>query len=519
MLLAVALNGGAVASFLGGSAPASAARARPALRTSVPVAGLFDAFNRNKAADQGATRDTAALVEEDSEQKRLKAEKLRLQAEIAELQAKELSLKARAIAPPPPPQPTVAPPSPAPAPVMKSEEVGESLAELCAAIEGAAASNGLESAEPLQRSVQAAWRTGRNMQQDEIATLKRRLDAAVQLEKAAPEEGERSFGETMAATSLRLEETERMRKQYVGVSELWQMADNITLSSTTERRARARAVTRASFKFLSTLTTYDEEEEQRGDDGKVAVPGEGLVSVTASRQRLRLLERHESAGCVEYRMFAAALANDDAFESASGTELLLSEEQVTGNVTALLAQWFEMTFGQDNEEWNEALGNDLAEMQEELGSKEKPLAPWLAPLAELLGRSTDVSLSPGDILELEQITERATLFPLLLLALVGRQGNLEPLVVYYLARLLARFNARSLAKFEGRDLAANPDLAVAQAEASYVRQPQNEFLEGLAGGIVLTYVVSLALGAALLWNVVNGIFGAFAPPPIDPLAF
>ena len=105
-----------------------------------------------------------------------------------------------------------------------------------------------------------------------------------------------------------------MRKQYLGVSELWQMADNITLSSSTERRARARAVTRASFKFLSTLTVYDEEEELKGDDGKVAVPGEGLVSVSASRQRLRLLERHETANCVEYRMFAAALANDDAVD-------------------------------------------------------------------------------------------------------------------------------------------------------------------------------------------------------------
>ena len=116
------------------------------------------------------------------------------------------------------------------------------------------------------------------------------------------------------------------------------------------------------------------------------------------------------------------------------------------------------------------------------------------------------------------MTERATLFPLLLLALVGRQGNLEPLVVYYLSRLLARYNSLSLAKFEGRDI-ANPDLAVAKMEASFVRQPQNEFLESLAGGIVLTYVVFLALGAVVLWNVVNGAFGAFAPPPYDPLAF
>ena len=89
----------------------------------------------------------------------------------------------------------------------------------------------------------------------------------------------------------------RARAGAIDVNDLVTKAENRTGSSDTERRARARALTIATYQFLAEQTAYDEEEEELGDDGKVAGPGEGLVSVTASRQRLRLLERHEAAGC------------------------------------------------------------------------------------------------------------------------------------------------------------------------------------------------------------------------------
>ena len=89
--------------------------------------------------------------------------------------------------------------------------MGSSLAELCVALDGAASAAGLESSEPLQRSVANAWQAARTEQQQQIQRLKRQLEAAVALEREAPPEEERSFSETMAATTLRLEESERMR--------------------------------------------------------------------------------------------------------------------------------------------------------------------------------------------------------------------------------------------------------------------------------------------------------------------
>ena len=501
----------APAAWMGGSLTLAP---RPALRTRGPVAGLFDAF-------PGKNNEKTAVEEEkqDAEQKRLRAEKLRLQAEIADLQAEELSLKAKAIAPPLSTSTLDPPAMPPPAVEAPVPEVGDSLAELCIVVGRDAAGAGIENTEPLQRSLASAWVAARSMQQEEIRTLKRRLEAAIQLEKAAPATSERSWEETLAAQNLRLEEADRMQRQALKIDELWRLADRPISASETEGRARARALTRACFKFFSGLTTYDQEEEEQGDDGKVPVPGEGLVSVSASRQRIRLLERHEAANCVEYRLFTSALSNDDAFQSAAGTELLLDEDDANANVTSVLTKWFDGVFGQDNEQFNEILGNDLKDMEKDMNLGERPLSRWLEPLAGLLGRSTDITLSPGDILELEQVAERTTLFPLLLLALCARQGNMEPLAVYYIGRILGRFNTQALAKFEGRDLAMSPDLAVSKVEAGFVRKSQNEFFETIVGAIILSYSVTFAFGAFILWNVVNGIYGAFAPPPVDPLAF
>ena len=225
------------------------------------------------------------------------------QADIAALEAENLQQRARQLAPPPssdsapPPLPTVAPPSPAPLAAPEAT-VGETAAELCVLLGSMAPSQGLASSDELQRCVLSAWGAARRSQQNEIASLRRQLDSAVRLQEAAPAEEDKSLGETLASVSLRLEETERTRKDSIDTDVLWLMAENRT-GSEAERLARARALTRETFKCLAAFTAYDDAEEETGDDGKIAVPGEGLVSVGANQRRLRLLERHEAANCVE----------------------------------------------------------------------------------------------------------------------------------------------------------------------------------------------------------------------------
>ena len=199
------------------------------------------------------------------------------QADIAALEAENLQQRARQLAPPPssdsapPPMPTVAPPSPAPLAAPEAS-VGETAAELCVLLGSMAPSQGLASSDELQRCVLSAWGAARRSQQNEIASLRRQLDSAVRLQEAAPAEEDKSLGETLASVSLRLEETERTRKDSIDTDVLWLMAENRT-GSEAERLARARALTRETFKCLAAFTAYDDAEEETGDDGKIAVRG------------------------------------------------------------------------------------------------------------------------------------------------------------------------------------------------------------------------------------------------------
>ena len=250
------------------------------------------------------------------------------QADIAALEAENLQQRARQLAPPPssdsapPPLPTVAPPSPAPLAAPEAT-VGETAAELCVLLGSMAPSQGLASSDELQRCVLSAWGAARRSQQNEIASLRRQLDSAVRLQEAAPAEEDKSLGETLASVSLRLEETERTRKDSIDTDVLWLMAENRT-GSEAERLARARALTRETFKCLAAFTAYDDAEEETGDDGKIAVPGEGLVSVGANQRRLRLLERHEAANCVECaaRLASPRLASHTSHTHGSVASLI-----------------------------------------------------------------------------------------------------------------------------------------------------------------------------------------------------
>jgi hypothetical protein len=295
--------------------------------------------------------------------------------------------------------------------------------------------------------------------------------------------------------------------------------------STVERRARARALRRATFKYLASTMVVEEEEVEAGDDAKVAVPGEGLISVDGSRQRLRLLERHEAAGRVEYRFFGAALSDEDGFEEAAGTTTLLYEQAAQSNSTAFLSAWFSGCFAgadsMDTEEFEKKYGEDLAELKLELaeGAGDGTLSRWLEPLAELLGSSTTIRLDPDNFINVEEAARRVSLFPLFLAFLSSRQGNLELLAVYYLMRILGRQNAQALARFEGRSVPASLDAFVAKQEAMLLRQEQEDLFATVGFSFVFGYAISFALAAVVIWQLVNALFGFFEPVPPDPLAF
>lgn len=417
----------------------------PQIRRAGKPAIAFFNFGRNKEESDGETAEDA--LSEELEVKKLQAKKLALQAELAELEAETSEERAKRARPPsdPPPMPTSPPPSPAPATVSSSgaEAAGETVAQLCVLLQRMAEKQGLESSDALQRTVLSSWTAARRAQQGEMERLRRQIETAVKLQAEVPSlEG--SFDQTRAQMMQRVEEAERSRTQGVDTMELWRLAENRT-GSVAERQARARALTKACFKYLASFNAYDEEADALGEDGMVPVPGEGLVSVVGSQKRLRLLERHEAASCVEYRIFASTLADDDSLATVAGTPSLLSEVDVTGNMTGLLSRWAEGAFG-DDEEWQEMMASeDMADVREEF-DVEGSLAGWLEPLSEMLGRSTKPSLSAGALLDLDEVVARVTLFPLALASFTGRQGNVELLTVYYIARLLGRLNVNALAQ-------------------------------------------------------------------------
>merc|ERR1719217_647549 len=112
------------------------------------------------------------------------------------------------------------------------------------------------------------------------------MKLAEELKRAEVPEEELDFGERSARAVLFLEEVERSRKASLNLDALWQLSENRSFDGPTERRARVRALTRQAFAFLLGKEEGDEAEQQR-----VAVPGEGLVSLTGSKARLRSLRR------------------------------------------------------------------------------------------------------------------------------------------------------------------------------------------------------------------------------------
>lgn len=514
------------------SAAFSGATTRYATPPSPLVAGRRIAM----AADPDADSD---------ELKRLQAERLALKAQIAELEAERLSVEADASksdSPGAAEQSSVpsqeltasgtirSSSSPAISQLTATGTIqssttaagtesppGTSLQQLLAFLDSTGMQAGLNSTAQLKQIVSKAWDTARVMQRDEITKIRRILDLAGELKNASQSQGQLSIGEKFNAEATKMEETLRVQSEQILVPQLVEMSQNRS-GSLAERRARARVLTRAAFKFLAKQAPDDTEEKEE----EVPVPGEGLVSLRPGLLRLRLLEQHERAGCVEYRFFAAALADDDMFAEAAGTSNIVTSEQAN-ILPDLVASWFSPE--EVLQEVGEIQGKQyLEEMEKSMKEmKTSNVMTWLKPLSDLLKQDTsfDKALPQiGNILGLEDGPIReVTLFPLLVGYCGFTQGNFEPLVVYYFARVLARFNAQEIARCEGRDVAGMTDAWVSRQEAEILAQPTQEALQIFISGFIFAAVVQISLFTVAAYYLIDAITNAFTPPAVDPLAF
>ena len=187
---------------------------------------------------------------------------------------------------------------------------------------------------------------------------------------------------------------------------------------------------------------------------------------------------------------------------------------------------------------------------------------WLSHFGKIVRRSAPADINDEDRAELTP--ERDTnLFPLLLLAMCARLGSFETVATYTLARILARVNLQllpssTLTSTESAEATAGEataaaeaatggmaelDRLVAEREHGTVVDPiyfafgnsrahacpalrehtapcRSRFRRACPAGVALVGgLASSFLGGFLLWQIGSFIYGGFAGPPPDPLAF
>ena len=424
----------------------------------------------------------------------------------------------------------------------------------------------------MQEAVAAAWVAAGEEQAAEIIALREKLSSAEAiLGGEAPEgaaaaaaagddgrpwwqqfaDGWNEFKEELDA----VEDTQKRIEEEISIENLWDLSEeNEKGIDAAERAMRARNLTLGLFRFLKGLQLEGvAKSEQSGDgssdDGDTAVQlpnGEGIVAVAPLRARLKRLEAHAAAGCVEYQLFGESLATSDAFAAAAGADLP-PEEAATALPTAF-GRWLFRTMDQEEidemvmqlEEEEKESEVQRAQFGAQLGAQfgailrrhaltAHPPAPpqeeeaayralrggiegrelppfWLERMGELLRRVDGYN---GDM------DDEFNPVPMLLLLLCARQGSFEATAVYMVARALAVMNIRKLAEAQG--LVAPPD-----AEKQ-VALREGELVEDVAtaaiGLLVGSYLLGLVLGLVLLWQAGALVLGLLSGPPPDPLDF
>jgi hypothetical protein len=187
-----------------------------------------------------------------------------------------------------------------------------------------------DDADGVRRAMQLAWEAGWDEQESEIADLTAQDDVARQQQTA----GERDVA-SFNASDVRIAPPQQAASERdaaaslnatrLDVRMLWRMSENASATTTTTttttttrdaQRARGRALTAELFSFWRTATRASgeasaaemrlkESESEGGEAPNTNVPNVSSAATARAvrRERLRLLNRHRSAGAVEYRIF------------------------------------------------------------------------------------------------------------------------------------------------------------------------------------------------------------------------
>ena len=165
----------------------------------------------------------------------------------------------------------------------------------------------------LERSIDAALEESRREQEAEIAAL----EALVSELDSGGEQAESGTGagtgeaEVVGGSATKLD-----------LKGLWEMSKNTTDAAETPQ-ARARALTRELMNFWRRATPENTPEDQEKRVMLEELGGRNVTFAEATRERLRLLQRHRAAGLVEYRIFGEVLSrSDDVLSGLPGTELV-----------------------------------------------------------------------------------------------------------------------------------------------------------------------------------------------------
>ena len=191
------------------------------------------------------------------------------------------------------------------------------------------------------------------------------------------------------------------------LQQLLKDSENVTLSAERvggmeeQARTRARAVTRELMRFWRFSDTRTDID---GFDGEF--DEEDLVDVTeeeARRQRRRLLQRHQAAGVVEYRIFGEVLARDEMLlDALPGVEPQTFQEawiQLGG--LANLTGWAD--------QFDDAAGEDMQEQEEMMRQMKASTLEALNQTIEESEENMAVALRER-IMELAPDTSNASLY-------------------------------------------------------------------------------------------------------------
>jgi len=387
------------------------------------------------------------------------------------------------------------------------------VASLCAVVDEECAARLGDRMERLCEAIVAAWSRGQSLQRSEIQRLKRVVKAAEELKQDNKSE---TFQEVFANARVYITEITRSDSESISLDKLWDLADGVA-KTPVAKRMESRALTKATFKFLSQATGENPDNED-SDAEEVAVPGEGMVALDTARSRLRLLERHEAAGCVEYRLFASALSECDDLEAVASAPATLDnsslKEQLWDNFSI---KWIKSALGESGLlELLAAEDAEVREMLEEADGSELPLWPDVL-LSQLFQSGPSKLLAIDDIDDFFEFAGKISFFPLLLSTLASMQGNIELFAIYYFAQHLARINLKALAAFEGKWTPNRLDQLVSQQEALLLKETVNDLLVSFGTTLLISFLLLLLAGGAIV-SQLGPVLSNILFPQQDPFA-